>query len=58
MQHVKLTVECGNCERVIDTFIDNISEKYPFYCPHCDMRTTGKYPYVITTEIVNDETTP
>lgn len=54
MQHVRLTVTCGNCEQVIDTFINEVAEKYPFYCPHCDMQTTGKHPFVITAEIADD----
>lgn len=53
MKVVRLTVTCGNCEQVIDHFVNEISEKYPFYCQHCETQTTGKYPWVLTSEIID-----
>lgn len=61
-QHVKLTVYC-DADHVIGEYIDTIGEKYPFFCDECNTqdrendKRTGKYPWRITTEIIEADVT-
>jgi hypothetical protein len=43
-----VTLDCGH----VLTYTDRIEEKYPFYCAECEEPILGKYPWVITTELV------
>jgi hypothetical protein len=56
--HVRITVTC-DAGHVIGTWLDTIEEKYPFWCDECDDdKRTGKYPWKLTTEVVQDGPAP
>jgi hypothetical protein len=46
---ITVTLDCGH----VLTYMDSVTEKYPFWCEECDSeRRLGKYPWKLTTEIV------
>ena len=51
MSRVRMDVYCGGdgwgCDTLIATYYDVVWEKYPFYCPTCEMTTEGKWPFMI-----------
>jgi hypothetical protein len=62
---IRIQLRCGTpegddgplgwgCHQVIGEFIDVWSEKYPIpgECPHCGYELEGKYPFHVTTEVV------
>jgi hypothetical protein len=57
-QHVKIKVFCDG-GHLVGEYTDEVNEKYPFFCYQCpdhprDLRE-GKYPWYLTTEIVDGE---
>lgn len=51
-RRVKITVTLG-CECVL-IYMDEINEKYPFYCLKCDEDSKdGKYPWKLKTEVMS-----
>lgn len=57
-RHVIITVTCDE-GHVIDQYIDSIDEKYPFFCGTCDDdKRDGKYPWSLTTQVVEGKVTP
>lgn len=58
MMHVKMSVYCGSggygCGSLIGEYYDHIDEKYPFYCEECEETTSGKWPWSIRAEAVDE----
>ncbi|HEY1706406.1 MAG TPA: hypothetical protein VGG75_42580 [Trebonia sp.] len=53
MSHVKITVT-HDCGSLLGTWVDKIEEKYPFWCDDCEAYPSGKWPWVLTTELIDE----
>jgi hypothetical protein len=45
---ITVTLDCGH----VLTYVNEIEEKYPFYCEECDLdHRSGRYPWKLSTEV-------
>lgn len=48
---VKLTMICPE-GHIMGTYVDSIADKYPLWCDGCDDTMSGKYPFIVKSQVI------